>query len=49
MQTQKFQEFPRNRELTWTFFQISQKEIFFYSSKQHFLISICSFEGVQLF
>ena len=31
------------------FCQFSQKETFFYTSKQHFFISICSFEGVQHF
>ena len=49
--TKKFQEFPRNRELNWTFLSIySQKKTFFYTSKQHFFfISIWSFEGVRLF
>ena len=31
------------------FCQFSQKETFFYTSEQHFFISICSFEGVQHF
>ena len=35
--TQKFQEFPRNRELNWTFLSISQKEIFFTLQNNIFL------------
>ena len=34
--TQKFQEFPRNRELNWTFLSIFSKRNIFYTSKQHF-------------
>ena len=48
--TQKFQEFPRNRELNWTFLSIfSERIIFLHFRTTMFLISICSFEGVQHF
>ena len=48
--TQKFQEFPRNRELNCTFLSIfSKRNIFLHFKATFFLISIWSFEGVQLF
>ena len=48
--TQKFQEFPRNGELNWTFLSIfSKRNIFFTLQSNIFFISIWSFEGVQLF
>ena len=48
--TQKFQEFPRNRELNWTFLSIfSKRNIFLHFKTTFFFISICSFEGVQHF
>ena len=48
--TQKFQEFLRKRELNWTFLSIfSKRNIFLHFKATFFLISIWSFEGVQLF
>ena len=42
--TQKFQEFPRNRELNWTFLSIfSKRNIFLHFKTTFFFISICSF------
>ena len=47
---QNFREFPRNRELYWTFLSIfSKRNIFLHFKTTFFLISICSFEGVQHF
>ena len=48
--TQKFQEFPRNRELNWTFLStFSKRNVFFTLQSNIFFISIWSFEEVQLF
>ena len=48
---QEFQEFPRNRELNWTFLSIFSKRNIFLHFKTtiFFLISISSFKGVQHF